>query len=405
MTMAHRLEIKRDKRKGREHLHRMRGTLRKGEPRYDRSFTSKKAAMKVRSRLERDLDRAGELQSKVIKEARLAHDLLMTTESNPDAQGKSLLFAVRWFVARYRNTAEELSVAEYAKTYLEKVKAALAEATYQEAKYYLDPLCIVFGSRKPSTLTVSELESHLTSLKHRFNRDKVLRGFFRWLAGGRRKRLPIIEGKPPLGTSPFQHIVAPELPKRKKPPLILTNEEARKLLENAIPYGTLDYVAVGLFLGLRPESELPPFLEASSELIDLEKKEVTLRTSKVAASAHRDIHIRAGLCAFLDSKKGSLSLPRGLAKRLRKTKAFLAPEKRKESDILRHTFLSNLVAAESIDVAVMEGGTSVKMLKRNYWRRVPKKDAEAFFQIVPKRPKQTRKQSIPKSVEQVAAAG
>lgn len=380
MTMPHRLHITKDTRPGREHLHRMRGFLRPGEKQFDRSYSSEDAAKTARTKLEGDANRVVDLPTEVVTEARLAHDLL-THSTNDDAKGKSLLFAVRWFVAHYKNTAGELTVNEYADLYLELMRAKLAAATVQEATYYLTKFRETFGNRKPSAILVEELEAHLKTLKHRFYRDKVLRGYFRWLAGGKRKKLPVMKDAP-LATSPFVHIIAPPIPTRKTRPQILTMAEVKTLLKFAAERGTLDYFVAGLFLGLRPESELVPFLSSSDELIDHDTEEVVLTASKVPQSIERDIHIRPGLKKYL-GKRSKMELPVNWVKRVRETKRCLPEAKRMEHDLLRHTYLSNLAVAEGLTLAALEGGTSVKKLKKNYWKRVSKPQATAFFEYVP----------------------
>lgn len=377
MTMKHRLYISRSVKRGSER-YRLRGTLR-GMKEVDLTFSSRKAAEDERTKIEAEyMARAG-LDEKVLQEARLAHDLLQTTRS--DAKGISLLEAVRWFLANYRCRAGEMTVKEYAEIFLGHVQTGREERTLKEAKFYLGKFTPVFGSRQPSSITFHEIETHLLTLPSRPHRDKVLRGFFAWLTGrSRYTRLP----KAPLDESPFAFIPQPKY-RRTGRPLSLTVDEAQEFINAAARLGILPHVMFGMFAGLRPEAELPHFLEEPK--FDFDRHCLTLSGQDEHTKYYvREVPIRQGLESWLIAWKGGFKMT-NLTRKLRQLKAEVLPEeKRFEKDILRHTFLTALVALVGPERAAFEGKTSIKMLLRHYVTVMTREQAEAFFNLRPETP-------------------
>jgi integrase/recombinase XerD len=190
-------------------------------------------------------------------------------------------------------------------------------------------------------------------------------------------------------------------------PGILTVDEARGLLESATP-DFAPVIALSLFAGLRPESEI---WRLDWSHIDLEERTIDVQKSKNVAS-HRFIRISDNLLAWLKphaKKRGPLTLENEpYFRRMRETreravlkleKAEIAAENLKTwpSDCLRHTYASCHYAAfkNAADTAEQLGhGGNLRMLFRHYRGRVKEADALAFWQILPSVPSSPRKRRV-----------
>ena len=179
-------------------------------------------------------------------------------------------------------------------------------------------------------------------------------------------------------------------------PGILTLPEARALLAAATP-DFVPVVALGLFAGLRPESEV---WRLDWSHIDLEERTIDVQKSKNVAS-HRFVRINDNLFEWLKphaKKKGPLTLlDEPYFRRMRETRERAVKKLEEEnkpfdnlqdwpSDCLRHTYASNHYAAfkNAADSAEQLGhGGNIRMFFRHYRNRVRAVDALAFWQIFP----------------------
>ena len=179
-------------------------------------------------------------------------------------------------------------------------------------------------------------------------------------------------------------------------PAILSIDEARALIKNAEP-DFVPAIALGLFAGLRPESEI--WLLDWSQ-IDFEDKTIDVAKSKNVAS-ERFVKISDNLAQWLrpHARKPGPVCPTGDAyySRLQivRDKAAAALRKRKETcpnlenwrqDTMRHSFASYHYAAfknahETAEQMGHVGG--LRIFFRHYRNRVKEPDALAFWQIFP----------------------
>lgn len=178
-------------------------------------------------------------------------------------------------------------------------------------------------------------------------------------------------------------------------PGILTILEAKKLLE-AASADILPAIAIGLFAGLRPESEI---WRLDWSQIDLKGKTIDVSKSK-NTSSYRFVDIKPALTAWLKTHakaKGPVS-PIGRAyfrkvQESRETAAGKLEEAGKTaenlrswpSDCLRHTFASYaypIWGAERVSEQLGHGG-SLQMLHRHYRNRVKLSEARAFWKLSP----------------------
>jgi integrase len=179
-------------------------------------------------------------------------------------------------------------------------------------------------------------------------------------------------------------------------PGILTLEESRALLEAATP-DFAPVIALGLFAGLRPESEI---WRLRWHDIDLQERTIDVQKSKNVAS-HRFVRISDNLLAWLKpyaKKKGPLTLEdEPYFRRMRETRERAAAKLEKEnkpadnlrdwpSDCLRHSYASCHYGAykNATDTAEQLGhGGNLRIFFRHYRGRIREADALAFWQILP----------------------
>jgi integrase/recombinase XerD len=189
-----------------------------------------------------------------------------------------------------------------------------------------------------------------------------------------------------------------------KKPGILTTLEAKALLLSAEP----DFVpalALGLFAGLRPESEI---WRLNWQSIKLHKRIIDVDKSKNVMS-HRHVRISDNLAAWLapyaDAHGGATIGPHGPVTvkgdsyyaRLEKARAgaitrlenageFAGNLRDWPQDCLRHTFASMHCAAfrSPGDTSLELGhGGNLKIFERHYRDRVEEAEARAFWEIYP----------------------
>jgi integrase/recombinase XerD len=179
-------------------------------------------------------------------------------------------------------------------------------------------------------------------------------------------------------------------------PGILTLDEVPSLLTSATPE-ILPAIVIGLFAGLRPESEIWR-LDWSS--IDLEERTIDVGKSKNVAS-HRFVKISDNLAEWLKpyfKGSGRVSPTKaGYFDRVRLTREKAAKRREENggnasnlrdwsSDCLRHTYASYHFGAfkNAHETAEQLGhGRSLTMFYRHYRNRVKEVDAQAFWEIRP----------------------
>ena len=116
--------------------------------RYQKKHASPEDAEMDRMRLIRKYH-GGSVSEDIMKDAETASHLLSTT-TNPDARGKSILDAVEWFLEHYQEKAFELTFSEYIDDFLERKRAKRSEKTLKDITYYIEQVRKDFGTRKPS---------------------------------------------------------------------------------------------------------------------------------------------------------------------------------------------------------------------------------------------------------------
>ena len=170
-----------------------------------------------------------------------------------------------------------------------------------------------------------------------------------------------------------------------RPPGILTAEQSAKLLEHATP-DILPAVALGLFAGLRPESET---WKLGWEHIDFDGRLIDIGADRTKTAQQRYVAMPDNLVAWLlphrqkaglvCTLKGDTYFDRLVAARR------AAGIKKWPSDALRHTYASMHYATHQNAGTTSEqlGHADLKMLFRHYRERVKPAEAKSFWEIRP----------------------
>ena len=170
-----------------------------------------------------------------------------------------------------------------------------------------------------------------------------------------------------------------------RPPGILTVAQSAKLLEHA-PADILPAVALGLFAGLRPESET---WKLGWEHIDFESRLIDIGADRTKTAQQRYVVMPDNLVAWLlphRQKEGLVCTLKGdtYFDRLVTTRN-AAGIKKWPSDALRHTYASMHYATYQNAGATSEqlGHADLKMLFKHYRERVKPAEAKSFWEIRP----------------------
>ncbi len=355
--------------------------------RYQKKHSSIDDAETDRMRLIRKYH-GGSINQDMMKDAESAIHILSTT-SNTDAQGKSVLDAVKWFVEHYQEKAVEFTISEYIDDFIERKRARRSDKTVKEVKYYLDDVRESYGTRKPSELTWREWKKYLDLKNHYYHRYKVLNHFFGWLANDARDISKLEH--PPLESNPLNYIDRPKQKRGK--PLICTLEEVKSLIQKASEENCVPWFVWGFFTGMRPEAEMKPFWknpEFGWRFVDLEERKIIVSEEiEKTGRRTREIKIHDNLMEWIklfqsDPKKYPM-FPTNLRRKFHDVKFAILPEaKARENDIMRHTFISNLSRIELIGEVCYQCATSMSMIRKHYKVLISdKKRVEEFFSIKP----------------------
>jgi integrase/recombinase XerD len=268
-----------------------------------------------------------------------------------------------------------------------KVKDRRSSRYLQDLRNRLEVFAVEFETRPVHDVSTKEVESWLRALDvapvTRNNFRRVLGVFFGFSV---KQRYAL---KNPITDVDIATVNVGR-------PGILTVAEARALLECADPE-ILPAIAIALFGGLRPESEI---FKLDWNAIDLAEGEIDISRSKNTAS-YRFVKIQSNLVEWLkkfERKIGPVS-PSGDAYywRLRKARAAAAQKLDVEgfdsrglrdwpSDCMRHTYASHHYgkfksASETAEQLGHRG--NLQMFYRHYRNRVKEADAFAYWAISP----------------------
>jgi site-specific recombinase XerD len=311
------------------------------------------------------LEGAEPLTAEESAEYRAARKLLPT--------GISLLEAVAAF--RPASSLPTVTLKEAVEQFLKNKEAAgLRDKSIYGLRWSLNRLQASLGDRVVSTVATSDLLPLLEGLNRvtRDNHRRAWRTFFRWaIACGLSERDPVA--------------AVARLRADDKVPGILTVPQVRKLLKAAekIDGGSMAaYLALGFFSGIRTAAlERIEWSAIKAELIH-----VTAQIDKLRSA--RFVDIRPNLATWVKKyRREGRVCPYA-----QKHAVEVLAKVRKKANIkewpknaMRHSFASYLLALveDSGKVAHELGQRSPDVLFQHYRALVTKKDAEAYFAIMP----------------------
>ena len=357
----------------------------------------KRKALERKSELEVEFHKKNSLVSDTDREmAEHAVRRLATQGSNLDAKGKSIDFAVDWFLTRYKDESAVKTVGEYVGDFLEKRDAmvkngSLSEVTVTKDRDYLLPFRNLHGPRKLTEVTLKDLKDFCGSYATDIQPYKVVYGFFSWLSNSHttmeRVENPVYKG---MGESPFFFYKRPT--EKRTEILIAKRGEVEKILRLAHKKGVLPFFWFGFFLGIRPDvkGELVKFLTAEYgwNYIDLKRGTVTIpKEIEKTRKRSREIGLRSTdkkwLRYFMDNKI-ELEPVNLVEKRREVLRAVLDDKRAKHPDIMRHTLISHRCKVERLMHEICrECATSEQMIRDHYQRFVKDSDAKLYFRIGP----------------------
>lgn len=362
-------------------------------PRYRKDWATEAEALRDKELLMRRIAGVG-IAKEQMRSVESSLHRLATTEL--PGRGKSVEFAVEWFLRHYQGEDTSKPIHEYAEVYLGLKKDSVEAKTLLGLNTYIPPFIAEFGHLKPQQISASTLLAYLKSNTSRHYRDKALRPFFHWLTGQAPKKangLACLEN-PPLEVDPMG-FVPREKYKKKHPTEVLTLVEILRVLEEARKEepGVLSWIIWLMFTGMRPESEALPFWAVADpeqpsqppehgwSKIDLERWQIMVTDDlEKTGTVVRDITIQPCLREWIPYLQKHR--PYYSRRALRRVFDNAIPKKRTQ-DILRHTYISNALKIMKESDVCYEAATSSKMIKKHYRRQIPQSEADRFWAITP----------------------
>ena len=291
--------------------------------------------------------------------------------------GRTLREAAAFFLKHLAIVKRELSVADLVSELVKSKEVDGASVPYlKDLRNRLRPFVVAFEGQRVTEVSTAAVDDWLRALKvgpvSRNNVRRVLGVLFNYgVARGYCLANPV-----------KQTAKAKEV---DRPPGILTVSQSAKLLEHASA-DILPAVALGLFAGLRPESET---WKLGWEHIDFEGKLIDIGADRTKTAQQRYVVMPDNLMAWLLPHRKSEGLVCAVKgdtyfDRLTDTRE-RAGIKKWPADALRHTFASMHYATfkNAGETSEQLGHADLKMLFRHYRERVKPDEAKRFWKIWP----------------------
>jgi integrase len=357
------------------------------KPRYRKFWPTEIEANNDADRIRRQLAGTG-LDAALLREYEAAAHRLAITEG--PCRGKSITWVVDWVLANYRGESSNKTLAEWASVYYAQKALVIEDKSLREIQQYLcDHFVAEFGHMMPAQISHEQLEDYLAANPSRWHRDKVLRAFFRWLAGEESRKMATLPNAP-LAISPFAYIVKLPFERASEEVAILTVAEVRAAIELAIKKHplALGQLVFLIFTGLRPDCEAPPFWKSEKHRwrrIDFRRRllSVTKDLEKTGAR-NRQLVLQPNVIKWLEyfqKNNTPMVCPR---RAWRAFKAEAYPDRAHVQDLARHTSISNYAHRLTVMELEHQFATSQDMIFKHYLTAIAEEaEVDEFFSLTP----------------------
>ena len=347
-----------------------------------RQFTSKERAKGFIDHQQNDQERFGSLANSLTTDERLdAANALEALENS----GVSLVECAEFYLKYNRPVSGDITLRDLTEKFIEARKAGLGvkrgrplrQRSLDDLRSRLGKFNLTFGSRLMKDVSTGEIESWLHrdewSQQTRQNYFRILHTFFEFATTkGYRADNPM-----KTISKPCPDDLTPE---------VLSLVQCEKLLEAALDteeeFGLLGYVVLGMYCGIR-SAELERLDWAA---VDMESRHVTISAKIAKARSIRNVEIPENAMLWLmqcNKRAGDIRPPQ-FRERFDKLKA-KSGIKQWPHNGLRHSAGSYHYAllGDSALTAGMLGHTQDSVLFKHYRALTKKKDAVAFYELVP----------------------
>jgi hypothetical protein len=306
--------------------------------------------------------------------------------------GRPLAFAVDWFLENYKPPLADVSLEDAKAAFLADRGRHVRALALRDYRQTLTRVCDAFPGRLVHTITTADVERFLLSLNVGKKRWNNLRGdlnaFFNFCM------------KPPREWARTNPVTPLSMFKITRGiPEVMSVDTARELMayvegyagseRSELPMGVLvPYFALTLFAGLRPsvpDGEVCKLGRHPSvaKLVDLALGVIRITPEIAKTNDVRQVTIQPNLASWL--RAYPLERFPIVPKNARRMIQHVREKFSLGDDVLRHTFISALVAKyRSLGDAALQAGNSEAMVRRHYFNVISEADAAAFWAIVPR---------------------
>ena len=309
---------------------------------------------------------------------------------------RSLCFAVDYMLKHFPEAAEEKTLEDAVREYLEEKsreegRGVISSRQYGAIQSELERFLREMGEVQLGEIRTENLKSYLekvtTSLKTWNNRRGYLSTFFKFCLA--RKY---------LGNDPVLDVPQHKIKHRRGTADTLTADQATALMafletyegENGkggkgrgYPGCMVPYFALALFAGIRPDWQDGEIKKLRPEHIDLENGVIRIEPEVSKVHEKRSIRIQPNLRLWLERYPPE-AYPFLPSFRFPSMRMAIRKRFKLGHDILRHTFISMLVGAfRSVGDASLQAGNSEAIIRKHYLDLKTTEEADKFWRIVP----------------------
>jgi integrase len=319
---------------------------------------------------------------------------------------KTLSFAVDFLLKHYSEAGEEMVLKDATRLYedhksLEETRGIISGRQYKSIRYEMRGLKAYFGEDQMlDEITGEQLEKYINAPRTGNNRSA---GFSMKTWNNRRGLLSTFfkysYEKKWVGRNPVEDVRIFKVKHRRSTAETLTAEQAADMMKFLETYAgpkykksplgprypgfMVPYFALSLFAGIRPDNRDGEISKLRPKDIDLDQGVIRIEPEVSKVNERRIVKIQPNLRAWLEK----YPLPETGAVPIGDAGRIVLEVRQKFDlghDVLRHTFISMLVAAfRSVGEASLQAGNSEAVVRRHYLDLKTVKEADQFWRIMP----------------------